>query len=228
MMKHRSFLALACWSLAIVFATAQGPADAAKLAVQISGKREENRLRLLDYSWKTRTEISIKGETKVLKVELVRFDVDGRMQKTTLNEEKPGQGKERGIRGRIQKRKAEEKKEWFGELNRLLEQYSLPTTGKVLDYLDKATFGPGERPGTIRIEGKNVVQPGDQLTMWIDAETKETKFTKVRTQLDRDAVVLETNHDTLESGLRYAARSVITVPAESVRMTVENFDYTKQ
>lgn len=228
MMNHRLILALSCWSLAIAFAMAQGPADAAKLAVQISEKREADRKRLLDYSWKTRTEISIKGETKVVKVELVRFDVDGRMQKTTLNEEKSGQGAERGVRGRIQKRKAEEKKEWFGELNRLLEQYSLPTTGKVLDYLDKATFGPGERPGTIRIQGTNVVQQGDELTMWIDTESKETKFTKVRTQLDGDAVVLETNHDTLDSGLRYQARSVITVPAESVRMTVENFDYTKQ
>jgi hypothetical protein len=227
-MKYKSCLAIACWSFATIFVMAQVPADPAKFAVQISEKRAENRESLREYSWKTRSEITVKGETKLLKVELVRFDVDGRMQKTTLNEETPDQRKKRGVRGRIQKKKAKKKKEWFGELHGLLRQYSLPTTGKVLDYLDKATFGPGDRPGTIRIRGTSVVQPGDELTMWIDSDTKETKLTKVRTRLDGDTVLLETNHDSLASGLRYQARSIITVPAEDVRMTVENFDYDKQ
>jgi hypothetical protein len=227
-MKYKSCLAIACWSFATVFAMAQVPADPAKLAVQISEKRAENRESLREYSWKTRSEITVKGETKLLKVELVRFDVDGRKQKTTLSEEKPDQRKKRGVRGRIQKSKSEKKKEWFGELNGLLRQYSLPSTGKVLDFLDKATFGPGDRPGTIRIRGTSVVQPGDELTMWIDSDTKQTKLTKVRTRLDGDTVLLETNHDSLASGLRYQARSIITVPAKSVRMTVENFDYNRQ
>jgi hypothetical protein len=227
-MKYKSFMALACWSFATIWAMAQVPADPAELAVQVSEKREESRKNLLQYSWKTRTEITIKGETKLLKLELVRFDVDGRMQKTTLSEEKPDKRKKRGVRGRVQKRKSEEKKEWFGELHGLLGQYSLPSTGKVLDFLDKATFGPGDRPGTVRIRGTSVVQPGDELTMWIDSDTKEINLTKVRTRLDGDTVLLETNHDSLASGLRYQARSIITVPAKDVRMTVENFDYNKQ
>jgi hypothetical protein len=205
---------------------AQVPADPAKLAVQISEKREENSKNMREYSWKTRTEIAIEGETRLLKVELVRFNYDGRMQKTTLSEEKPE--KKRGVRGRIQKKKGKEKQEWFGELHGLLAQYSLPTTGKVLDFLEKATFGPGDLPGTIRIHGTSVVKPGDELTLWIDADTKETKLTKVRTRLDGDTVLFETNHDRLDSGLSYQARSIITVPAEEVRMTVENFDYDKQ
>ena len=226
MKNSTSCLALVCWCAASVFAMAQGPGDLANLAVKISEKREENHKNQREYSWKTRTEIAIKGETKLLKVELVRFDVDGRMQKTTLSEEK--QEPNRGVRGRIQKKKGKEKQEWFAELHGLLAQYSLPTTGKVLDFLDKATFGPGDLPGTIRIQGTSVVQPGDELTLWIDSDTKETKLTKVRTRLDEDTVLLETNHDRLASGLSYQARSIITVPAEDVRMTVENFDYDKQ
>ncbi len=226
MKKSTSCLALVCWCAAAVSAMAQIPPDSAKLAVQISEKREENRKKLREYSWKTRSEIAVKGETKLLKVELVRFDIDGSMQKTTLSEEKPD--KKRGVRGRIQKKKGKEMREWFGELHGLLAQYSLPTTGKVLDFLDKATFGPGDRPGTIRIRGTSVVQPGDELTMWVDSDTKDIVLTKVRTRLDGDTVVLETNHDRLASGLSYQARSIITVPAEDVRMTVENFDYDKQ
>jgi hypothetical protein len=219
-------LALVCWFVAAVCAMAQVPPDPAKMAVQISENREENSKNLREYSWKTRTEVTIKGETKLLKVQLVRFDVDGQMQKTTISEEKPKQ--KRGVRGRIQKKKGKEKQEWFGELHHLLEQYSLPSTGKILDFLDKASFGPGDRPGTIRIHGTSVVKDGDELTMYIDAETKEAKLTKVRTRLDGDTVLLETNHDRLDSGLSYSARSIITVPAEEVRMTVENFDYDKQ
>jgi hypothetical protein len=226
-MKKSTFcLALVYWFAAAVCAMAQVPPDPAALAVKISEKRAENSKHLREYSWKTRTEIAIKGETKMLKVELVRFDIDGQMQKTTLSEETPKQ--KRGVRGRIQKKKGKEKQEWFAELHGLLAQYSLPTTGKVLDFLDKATFGPGDRPGTIRIHGTSVVQPGDELTIWIDSETKETRLTKVRTRLDGDTVLLETNHDRLDSGLSYSARSVITVPAEEVRMTVETFDYDKQ
>ncbi len=110
----------------------------------------------------------------------------------------------------------------------MLKQYSLPTTGKVVDFLEKATFGRGDRPGTIRILGTNVVKPGDELVMLIDAETKDLQMTKVRTRLDEDAVLMDINHDRLASGLTYQARSIIRVPEKKVRMTVENFDYERQ
>ena len=226
-MKLKPVLGVACMALATAGVMAQAP-DPAKVAVQVSENRTENGKKMREYSWNTRTEITAKGETQLIKVELVRYDVDGRQQKTTISEESPKKRKKRGIRGAVQKKKGQKKQEWFGDLHGLLAQYSLPTKGKVLDYLDQATFGPGDESGTIRIRGTGVVQPGDELTMIVDAETKELKLTKVRTKLDGETVHMTTNHDRLDSGLNYQARTIITVPAKDVRMTVENFDYRKQ
>ena len=226
-MRFKPALTVACATLMAASASAQAP-ESAKIAVQVSENRSENAKLMRGYSWNTRTEIKSKGETQLIKVELVRYDIDGRQQKTTISEEGAKKRKKRGIRGAVQKKKGKKKQEWFKELHGLLAQYSLPTAGKVLDYLDQATFGPGDESGTLRIRGTGVIQPGDELTMVIDSESKELKLTKVRTKLDGETVHMTTNHDRLESGLNYQARSIITVPAKDVRMTVENFDYTKQ
>ncbi len=227
-MIRQTIFALACLSLTTGGVLAQGLPDMSKLAVQVSKNRAENRKKMQDYTWKRRTEVVNDGEVQLTKLELVRFDIDGRMQTTTMSEQKPDRRKARGIRGRIQQRVLEAQKEWQGELQRLLQQYSLPTTGKVMDYLEKATFGRGDRPGTIRIVGTNVVQRGDELVMVINADTKEVQTTKVRTRLDEDIVLMDINHDRLASGLSYQARSIIQVPTKKIRMTVENFDYQRQ
>lgn len=204
----------------------------AQMAVEISAAREANREKLLAYSWKTRTELVMGGETKVVRIDLVRFDVDGNLQKTTISEEMGEQRDRRGLLGMVQnrreKRQEKSQQEWFDALNDLLEQYSLPTTGKVLDFLDQASIEGGTDPGTARIRGTNVVQPGDELTLIIDADSKQTQQTIIRARLDDDPVIVEIIHDRLASGLDVQARTSITVPATALRMTIENFDYLRQ
>ena len=227
-MKSRLALILACLCFVTGGPLAQGLPDPSKMAVQISEKRAENRREMREYSWTRRTEIANQGEPQLTKLELVRFDIDGRMQATTVSEQKPEMRSRRGVRGRIQKSVQEQKQDWFRDLNGLLQQYSLGSTPEVIDFLESATFGRGDRPGTVRILGANVVKRGDELTMVIDADTKEILVTKVQTHLGEDNVIMETNHDRLPSGLGYQARSIIRVPSKEVRMTVENFNYEKQ
>ena len=119
-------------------------------------------------------------------------------------------------------------KEWGHELGTLLEQYSLPSPGHILDYLNAATIAPGEEPGTIRIVGKNVIQKGDKLTMWADSANKQLKKTKVETRLEEDMVYLNTDHARTDDGLNYVARTIVRVPSKQVEMIVENFNYDKQ
>lgn len=227
-MIGKTLLVLAFWIVVTGPVLAQGLADLAQLAVQVSENRAENSKKMREYSWKRRTEMSAGGEVQATKLELVRFDIDGRKQTTTISEQKPDQRRKRGIRGRIQQRQGEAKKEWIKELQGLLQKYSLSSTGQVLDFLESATFSPGSAPGTIQILGKNVVQPGDQLEMVINSETKNVLTTKVSTRLDEDPVLMDINHARLSSGLNYQARTVIQVPSKKVRMTVENFDFNRQ
>ncbi len=206
--------------------TAPAPAQ---LAVQIAEGREANQAAMREHSWTARTEVKLKGETKQVKTETVRYTLDGKLQRTDLSapqKEKPrGLRRKGGVRGRIKAKKVGELKEWAGELHGLLHQYGLTSGGSMADFLSKASFGPATEPGLVKIVGTNVVQAGDELTFLVDSSTKELQRTTITTALEGDTVFVRTNHSTLDSGLSYAARSFVRVPAKDIEMTVERFGF---
>ena len=74
-----------------------------------------------------------------VKVELVRFTQDGELQKALVSDSAAGAKKPRGIRGKVASNKKKGMQEWAVELGKLLQQYSLPTSGNILDFLDMGT-----------------------------------------------------------------------------------------
>jgi hypothetical protein len=79
------------------------------------------------HSWKSRTEIELKGESKKVKLEGVRYDANGKLQKTPIGA--PGaaappapQGGGGGRSGRLKAKVVENKKEELGELMQALGQ----------------------------------------------------------------------------------------------------------
>ena len=215
---------LATLSLALSMAApAVAQTDMAAVAEKVSQARQQNAMKTRDYSWTQRTEVKLKGETKSLKTEIVRYTVDGELQKTPIDE--TSAKKPRGIRGKVAKKKAGEMKDWMADLGVVLKQYSLPTAGNLLDFLNKASVSP-DGDGR-KLDATDVVQAGDRMSVWIDANHKMTK-TEVSTQHDGSDVKLETDHATTPDGLDYTARTVIVVPDKGVEMTVENFSYQKE
>jgi len=197
--------------------------DMTEVAAKVSQARQENALKTRDYSWTQRTEVKLKGETKSLKTEIVRYTVDGELQKTPIDE--TSAKKPKGVRGKIAKKKAGEMKDWMADLGEVLKSYSLPTAGNLLDFLNKAAVSP-DGDGR-KLEAADVVQAGDRMSVWIDDNHKMTK-TEVSTQHDGADVKLMTDHETTPDGLDYVARTVIVVPDKGVEMTVENFSYQKE
>ena len=215
--------ALYIWALVLAVAVAAPAAaqtDMTDIASKVSQARQENAKKTRDYSWTQRTEVKVKGEVKSLKTEIVRYTVDGELQKTSIDE--TSAKKPKGIRGKVAKKKIGEMKDWMAELGELLKNYSLPTAGNLLDFLNKATVsadGAGRK-----LDATDVVQPGDRMSVWIDADHKMTR-SEVSTQHDGSDVNLETDHETTPDGLDYVARTTIVVPDKGVEMTVENFSY---
>lgn len=210
-------------AIAILIASFATPAlsqDNAQIAERVTKARQENAAKTTNYSWTKRTEVKVKGEVKSTTTELVRFDVDGEMQTTPISQEK-AKGP-RGIRGKVAKKKGGEMKDWMTELGQVLKAYSLPTTGNLVDFLDKAK--PEKEDGGIRLTAVNVVIPVDSMNMWVDEDFKLTK-TEVSTEHDGADVKLTTDHATTPDGLDYVARTLIVVPEKNVEMTVENFSY---
>ena len=213
--------------LLVLALSASGPVwaqqDAATVATQISKARQENAQRTRDYSWTRRTEVKVKGETKNLTTEIVRYTPDGELQKTPISEDKAKSP--RGVRGKVAQKKAGEMKDWMAELGELLHAYSLPTAGSLLDFLDKATTVPDG--SGYRLVAADVIQSGDRMTLWVDEDSGLTK-TEVQTQHDGSAVSLTTDHAQTPDGLNYVARTSIVVPDKNVEMTVENFSYKRE
>ena len=213
------------------FAQQSGPAQ---MALQYSEAAQQNAAILARFSWKMRTEVTlkVKGETQqVVKLHEVRVDLDGRPQKTELTApQAPPEPSKRGlgIRAKIKNAKKQEKvadfKQWAGELSELVKNYTTPSAGTMFDFYAKATYTPIQN-GLVEIKGRDFLQPGDSVTFVIDGSTKAPQSFSFKTMLGRDAVQGNVEYGQEPAGPRYAARTTVNVPAKSVTAKVETYDY---
>jgi len=187
---------------------------------------QQNASLIRQYSWKMRVEVTAKDEPRPPKLYQMRFDHDGKLQKTSLTAEEK-QKKQRGVRGRVQKKKMSAVKEWAGELAEVVKKYTTPTPGTMLDFYAKAEMTP-EADGSVKVAGTGFMQPGDSATFWIDQQTGGVKKFTFTTTLDGDPMTGEVQYSRVQAGPSYAAQTVIEVPAKKVRAKVETFDYVKQ
>jgi hypothetical protein len=116
---------------------------------------------------------------------------------------------------------------YLNGLRSLLDEYTLPTAGKVLDFIDKATIiRPGD--GTlILMSGSRVVVPGGSLSVWTEASTRQTRKIQVSAYYQDDALNLTATFKTLGSGLTHVDYAEVTVPAKQLSVQVHNFDYDR-
>jgi hypothetical protein len=205
---------------------AQEAPDKGTLATQIAEGRKQNQMMLRDYTWNTRTEVKIDGEVKSVKVDLVRYTTDGELQKTKISDSADGQKKPRGVKGKVASKKIKGMQEWAKDLTQLLQRYSLPTAGSLLDFMDKATVEHNGQLATVVATG--VVQQDDKMTILLDSGSRQLKMIQVSTSLDGDSVEVEILNESLEDGPSYTARQVVKVPAQKVELTVENFNFQRQ
>ena len=210
-------------AIAVLIASFATPAlsqDNAQIAERVTKARQENAAKTTNYSWTKRTEVKVKGEVKSTITEMIRYDLDGELQKTPISQDKAKGPK--GIRGKVANKKGGEMKDWMTDLGKVLHEYSLPTSGNLLDFLNKAKVEKGDEG--IELTAVNVVIPVDSMTMWLSPDFELTR-TEVTTEHDGADVRLTADHATTPDGLDYVARTVIVVPEKNVEMTVENFSY---
>lgn len=199
--------------------------DAMEMVKQYSEAAKTNGALMLQYSWKMRIELTIKGETKQPWLYQMRFDLDSKLQKTLLTA--PQQKKRRGLRKRIAKKKIAKVKAWANNLTDLVKKYTTPSPGVMLDFYTKASFTPLE-DGTLEIKAGGFLQAGDKATFLHDSQTQQLKEFTFSTTLDGENVVGTVEYAQVSNGPTYAARIVIQVPGKQVTAVVENFDFLKQ
>lgn len=195
--------------------------DPAQLATEISARRAEAERALREYSWRERTEFQKGKEPQHWAIVEVTHDADGEPQHAPVPAPPPRKPGKKPKKAKPPSAKERKRQDAF---RALLDEYSLPTEGALAEFLGRATIGSGDIPGTTRIRSRDVVRPGDELTLWVDTATKRLRRTKALTTLDKHRASVEVVYQRLESGLVYKARETVEDLKSHETMTVERFD----
>jgi len=198
----------------------------AGMAAQLTKARTANATLMKQYSWNSRVEVLDQGVVKDLRIELVNYWPTGQLQRNILNDQSAplpfG-----FLRRKIAENERAKVEEYLMGLRSLLEQYTLPTEGKVLAFMNQAATSGPDANGLFEMTGQNVVYSGDAFPVWFDARTRQTRRIQVTTVFQGDQVDLVATFKTLKSGLTYAAWGEVNVPAKQMSVQVQNFDYNR-
>ena len=201
----------------------------AALAQQFGQSAKANAAALKNYSWKMRVEVTVNGQAKPAKLFQMRFDRDGRLQKTSLTQDAPPpQQPQRGLKGRIVEKKTAEMKEYAADLGELCKDYLTPSPALLEAFFARVQTAqaPG---GWVQLYATDVIARGDKLVYEIDPKTKALNRVVFRATLDGDPVDGTVEMSTVSGGgPNYAARTIVNAPAQKLTAKIENFDYMKQ
>lgn len=181
------------------------------------------------YTWMSRTELLLKGESKNVKVESVRYNSAGQLNKTVV-ESTPQQ--EQGG-GRLKQRVVEKKKAEFQELmqdlGQLAQSYAHLTPEQMQALAENASMsqGQGEMQGTLRIQSTNVVVQGDTMTLWVDPQTFLFRRVQIDSVYEKKPMKLDVEFQGLQQGPSVAAHVTLDYPDKQVRVLIDNNQYQR-
>ena len=201
-----------------------------------AASQKANAQALRQYTWKSRTELKLKGESKNVKLEQVRYDRTASFRRRLLEaRRRPRRRRQQGGRGgrggRLKEKVIENKKEEFGDmmqgLGQLVASYGQLPPDKLQAFEATATNGRGEgaMQGTAQIQGLNVLEQGDSMTIWIDPASQMMRRVEIKTIYDEKPATLVADYRSVPNGPTYMARAVLTYPEKNVELTVDNSDY---
>jgi hypothetical protein len=217
-------------SLLWILALAQPP-EMATAAKKFGASAKANAAELKQYSWTMRVGVTLKGEPKPPKVYTMRFDLDGKLQKTQLSADGPVAPPPSGGGGRlkehVKEKKIAEAKQWAGELADLTKSYLTPSPALMETFFGQAQTVAAP-DGATQVYAENLLVQGDKLVYEIDPSTAALQRSMFHSILDGDPIDGTVEFATLPAGPRYAARTTVNAPAKQLTATIENFNYIKQ
>jgi hypothetical protein len=219
-------------SLSVARIGAQAPPTPDQMVATLKQNLAESQKRLRQYEWVETTAISLKGEEKSRKQQRVYYGADGKLMKLPMGEPpaqaaQGGGGGRRGgrLKEKIVENKKDEMAEYMEKAAALIHQYVPPNPAQVQKAKDAGNMllrPPAD--GKMRVEFRDYVQPGDQMTIDLDAKAALLSALGVATYLEKqeDAVTLNVRFATLPDGTSYTAQTTLEAKAKNIRVVVEN------
>jgi hypothetical protein len=81
------------------------------------------------------------------------------------------------------------------------------------------------RQKLVRIEGRDVLQPGDSMSIFLDAVSRQQRRVEIQTSLEGKLVRIVSEFQDLPQGPTFMARSQVSYGSNSIVIITENFDY---
>ncbi len=197
------------------------------LANGIIAARQKQAALLRQYNWNCRTEIIENGKMQDLRIELVSYGPDGQLQHSLLNDEE-GRLPIGLFRKAIAKGQRKQLEESVKKLGRLVDEYTLPSAGSVVNFLSAAQITPITTPeggSVLQVHGLNVVKTGDSLTMTLDGKTLEPLQIQLSTPFEDSQVSVTASFRTLKSGLNHMQFATAEIASKGLTVMIHNFDY---
>jgi hypothetical protein len=220
-LKHVPLLALLAFHAAPLVAQI----DKDQLALQVYRADTANTRGLMPLVWKRSSAVSVDGQVKLTTLTEFSFDEKGELQYKLVDAQSSVQQKP-GIRGQMQKNAAEDKADYVQKALALSLGYTFMTKGELIDFFTKATVT--EKDGLIEATASDVRVKGDKVVMWFDAKTKLPVRKWFSSFLGADAITGQMDYAAFASGVVHGTTTVLDMPAQKMRISAENKDYTQR
>ncbi len=213
--------------LIIALLPVAGQAQPSGLACEIIQTRQKNDALVRQYSWECRTDVLLNGVSRDLRLEAINYGPGGQLQRTLINDQSAPLPF-----GFFAARIAEEARAQVQQalvgLRGLLDQYTLPSSGKIVSFISQGAISTPDVNGVLQITGGSVVVPGDTLSLRVDARTRQLRRIRIMTYYQGYEVTVTGTYKTLATGLNYLAYAQVDAPATGITLQVQNYDYINQ
>jgi hypothetical protein len=240
MKSHYAALAVALFA-GLMTAPVAGTSPAAQAAqtpeARVAALKQslaEGQAKLRQYEWIETTTISLKGDEKSRTQLRCYYGADGKLQKLPVEgapaaAPAPEAGGRGGRGGRVKKQVIENKKDdmkdYMEKAGTLIHKYVPPDPAAIQKVKDakKLTVTPADG-GRVRLDLNDYLQPGDKLSVIINAATNTMAGLSVATYLDKreDTVTLDVQFGALADGTSYQSQTTLEAKAKNIRVVIQN------
>jgi hypothetical protein len=229
----RSTIALSLSTALAALVLSAGPAMAQNAALQqrlaeVKVATAANKKALSHYNWQEQVTTSIKGEVKKQQIFLVSVGPNGQQQKSEINAQ-PDQASGGPLKRRIVAKKKAEYQDYGAQIADLARQYTQPDPDRLQQAFAQGNIsmvlGGGE--GTVTLNIKNYIKPGDSVTLVFDKQHKAILSVRVASYLDdpKDAVTIAAQFAKLPDGTNHVTGTQINGASKQLTVVTQNSNY---
>jgi hypothetical protein len=138
----------------------------------------------------------------------------------------PVQDCESRAKEKVVAKKTSKIKHLMEEIASLVKSYTELRPEQFQSALTKGIFslGQGEMSGAMQIQMSNVLQQGDELTLWIDRSSMLFRRIRIVTSYEGNPMQVSANYAPLPGHQVYMAQAIVNYPARHLVFEIDNFN----